>query len=454
MTDAFAFVRTPPHHLEAEQALLGSILLDGEVIIAVSDIVGSDDFYRPAHGKIFSAMIAVAESGEPIDAVTVAAELHQKGWLEEIGGARYLAELQESVPTAAHAVYYAGIVAEKSLLRRLIRTATRIVERAYEEADDVDLILSEAEAQLAALRERRRPKGFTPLRDVLAETYLRLDRLAKRESQLTGLASGYADLDRLTSGFQKSDFIVVAARPSVGKTAFALNIAQNIAVRGERPVAIFSLEMSKEQLAQRILAAEAMIDGHKLRTGSFAPDDPDWEKLIAAIDLLSRSPIYIDDTPGVTVFEMRTRLRHLLRETGTLGLVVVDYLQLIAGRGRPSDNRQQEISEISRQLKGLAREFDVPLLALSQLSRAVEQRQDKRPMLSDIRESGSIEQDADIVAFLYRDDYYHPDSAEPNVVEVIVAKHRNGPTGKVKLAFLKELNKFVSIAPEYREIEQ
>ncbi|QZA33005.1 replicative DNA helicase [Hydrogenibacillus sp. N12] len=451
MADGMAFIRTPPHQLEAEQALLGAILLDGEAIVAVSDFVRPDDFYRPAHGKIFAAMLAVAESGEPIDAVTVAAELKQRGALEEIGGAAYLAELQAMVPTAAHAAYYAGIVAEKALLRRLIQAATRIVERAYDEADDVETILAEAEKDILALSGERSRQGFVRLRDILTETYVRLDRLARREGTLTGLASGYDDLDRLTSGLQKSDFIVVAARPSVGKTAFALNIAQNVAVRGGAPVAIFSLEMSSEQLAQRMLAAEAMIDGHKLRTGSFSPDDPDWEKLIAAIDVLSRAPIYIDDTPGLTVFAMKSRLRRLMRETGPLGLIVVDYLQLIAGRGRPGESRQQEISEISRQLKGLAREFEVPLLALSQLSRAVEQRQDKRPMLSDIRESGSIEQDADVVAFLYRDDYYHPDTDEPNVVEVIVAKHRNGPTGKVRLAFLKEYNKFVNLAPAYRD---
>ncbi|PTQ55399.1 MAG: Replicative DNA helicase [Candidatus Carbobacillus altaicus] len=443
------FERTPPHSLEAEQAVLGSILLDGEKILAVSEIIGPEDFYRGAHGRIYQTMLNIAEAGEPIDLITVSAALHAERALEDIGGAQYLTALLESVPTAANATYYAGIVAEKSLLRQLIRQATNIIESAYMAADEANHILVEAERRIGQLAIRHTQKDFIPIADVLRDLYLEIERSAKQEAPPPGLTSGFHDLDGLLGGFKKNDLIIIAARPSVGKTAFALNIAQNIAIRHGQPVAMFSLEMSVEQLAWRMLAAEATLSTQTLRKGQLA--EKDWEKLVFALTALGEAPIYIDDTPGITTMDMRARLKRLMREVGPLGLVVIDYLQLITGRLRGGENRQQEISDISRQLKSLARELEVPVIALSQLSRAVESRQDKRPMLSDLRDSGSIEQDADIVAFLYRDDYYNPETDEKNIVEIIVAKHRNGPTGRIKLAFLKEFNKFVNIARPYQE---
>lgn len=443
------FERTPPHSIEAEQAVLGSILLDGDKLLAVSEVIGPEDFYRTAHGRIYQTMLNIAEAGEPIDVITLSSALREERALEDVGGAQYLTALLESVPTAANAVYYAEIVAEKSLLRQLIRQATSIIESAYMEAEEANRILGEAERRIGQLALRHTQKDFIPIADVLRDIYQEIERSSKQEAPSAGLASGFHDLDSLLGGFKKSDFIIVAARPSVGKTAFALNIAQNIAIRHRRPVAMFSLEMSVEQLVWRMLAAESTLSTQVLQKGKLY--DQDWEKLVFALAALGEAPIYIDDSPGVTTMDMRARLKRLMRDVGPLGLVVIDYLQLITGRGRGGENRQQEISDISRQLKGLARELDVPLIALSQLSRAVESRQDKRPMLSDLRDSGSIEQDADIVAFLYRDDYYNPESDEKNIVEIIVSKHRNGPTGKIKLAFLKEFNKFVNIARPYQE---
>lgn len=441
--------RTPPHHMEAEQAVLGSIFLEPESLITASEYLTSSDFYFTAHQKIYAAMIALGEEGEPVDIVSVTSRLKDQGVLDEVGGVEYLTDLSISVPTAANIAFYAKVVAEKALLRKLIRVASEIAAQAYASVDPVETILADAEKAILDLSQKRTQTGFVKISDILMETYTHLERISQKSGEVTGVATGYHDLDRLTSGFQNSDFIVVAARPSVGKTAFALNVAQNVAVRSRRPVAIFSLEMSASQLAMRMLAAEANIDAGKLRTGKLTEEE--WEKLIMGMGTLADAPIYIDDTPGITVMEIRSRLRRLAAELGDLGMVMIDYLQLITGRSRGGDNRQQEISEISRHLKGTARELNVPVVALSQLSRAVEQRQDKHPMLSDIRESGSIEQDADIVAFLYRDDYYNPDTEEKNIVEVIVAKQRNGPTGKVKLAFLKEFNKFVNIARPYQE---
>lgn len=441
--------RMPPHNIEAEQAVLGAVFLEKEALITAMEIVRPEDFYRTAHQRIFQCMIDLLERGEPIDLVTVTAELQNRKWLEEVGGVSYLTDLANAVPTAANVEYYARIVEEKALLRRLIRVATQIASTGYGETEDVGEILSQAERNILEISQRRSRGQFVSIKDVLLETYEKIEFLATHRGEVTGVASGYPDLDRMTSGFQPSDLIIVAARPSVGKTAFALNIAQNVGIRGET-VAIFSLEMSAQQLVTRMLCAEGNLEAHKLRTGYL--EEEDWERLTMAISTLSKAPIFIDDTPGITVTEIRSKLRRLKAERG-LSLVVIDYLQLIQGRSRYVENRQQEISEISRSLKGIARELHVPVIALSQLSRAVEQRQDKRPILSDIRESGSIEQDADIVAFLYRDDYYDPETDRKNIVEVIIAKQRNGPTGKVELVFLKEYNKFVSLDRRYAQDE-
>jgi len=441
--------RMPPHNIEAEQAVLGAVFLEKEALITAMEIVRPEDFYRTAHQRIFQCMIDLLERGEPIDLVTVTAELQNRKWLEEVGGVSYLTDLANAVPTAANVEYYARIVEEKALLRRLIRVATQIASTGYGETEDVGEILSQAERNILEISQRRSRGQFVSIKDVLLETYEKIEFLATHRGEVTGVASGYPDLDRMTSGFQPSDLIIVAARPSVGKTAFALNIAQNVGIRGET-VAIFSLEMSAQQLVTRMLCAEGNLEAHKLRTGYL--EEEDWERLTMAISTLAKAPIFIDDTPGITVTEIRSKLRRLKAERG-LSLVVIDYLQLIQGRSRYAENRQQEISEISRSLKGIARELHVPVIALSQLSRAVEQRQDKRPILSDIRESGSIEQDADIVAFLYRDDYYDPETDRKNIVEVIIAKQRNGPTGKVELVFLKEYNKFVSLDRRYAQDE-
>jgi replicative DNA helicase len=440
--------RVPPQNNEAEQSVLGAVFLSKEALITAIEILRPEDFYKTAHQRIFKTMLDLYEKGEPVDLVTVTAELQDHKLLEEVGGVTYLTEIASSVPTAANIEYYARIVEEKSLLRRLIQTATKIANDGYTREDDVSEIIADAEKYILEIAQNRNSGGFTPIRDVLLETYERIEFLSQRRGDVTGIPSGYPDLDKMTSGFQRSDLIILAARPSVGKTAFALNVAQNVAARAGETVAIFSLEMAASQLVQRMICAEGNLDASKMRTGWLEEDD--WQKLTMAIGTLAKAPIYIDDTPGITVQDIRAKCRRLQAEKG-LGLILIDYLQLIQGRGR-GENRQQEVSEISRTLKGIARELNVPVIALSQLSRSVEQRQDKRPMMSDIRESGSIEQDADIVAFLYRDDYYDKETENKNVIEVIIAKQRNGPTGTVELAFLKEYNKFVSLDHRYRNM--
>lgn len=435
------FDRVPPQNIEAEQAVLGAILLENEALMTAMERAKPEDFYKQTHQKIFLAMIELAEENEPIDLVTVTSKLNDKQELEQVGGVRYLTELANAVPTAANIEYYAGIVEEKALLRRLIRTATEIVSNGYGAADDVSQLLNDAEQRIMEISNRRLDSGFVAVKDVLMEVFERVEFLHNHKGAETGIASGFTDLDQMTSGFQRSDLIIVAARPSVGKTAFALNIAQNVGIRTDETVAIFSLEMGAAQLVQRMLCAESNVDASRLRTGQLEPED--WEKLTMAIGTLSEANIFIDDSPSLTVMEIRSKCRRLKREHG-LGMVVIDYLQLIHGRGN-SDNRQQEVSEISRTLKAIARELDVPVIALSQLSRGVEQRQDKRPMMSDLRESGSIEQDADIVAFLYRDDYYDQESEKKNIIEIIISKQRNGPVGTVELVFLKNYNKFVNL---------
>lgn len=434
--------RVPPHNHEAEQSVIGAIFLDPQALITASEILIPEDFYRIAHQKIFQTMLDLSDQGKAIDVVTVTEELSVKKELEDVGGLSYLTELANAVPTAANVSYYAKIVEEKSILRRLIRTATKIVEDSFTREDEVEELLSEAEKRVMEVANRKNAGDFKHVKDVLVQTYDNIEQLQNRKGDVTGIPTGFTDLDRMTAGFQRNDLIIVAARPSVGKTAFALNIAQNVAIKARENVAIFSLEMGAEQLVMRMLCAEGNIDAQVLRTGALTAED--WSKLTIAMGTLSNSGIYIDDTPGLRVNEIRAKCRRLAQEKG-LGMILIDYLQLIQGSGRRGENRQQEVSEISRSLKALARELKVPVIALSQLSRGVEQRQDKRPMMSDIRESGSIEQDADIVAFLYRDDYYDKETDNKNMIEIIIAKQRNGPTGTVTLAFKKEFNKFLNI---------
>lgn len=440
--------RVPPQNIEAEQAVLGAMLIDKEAITKATEVLSADDFYREAHRVIFSAMLELYNKNEAVDMVTVTEILKRDNKLEDIGGIAYITSLANVVLTAANVKYHADIVAEKSVLRQLVRVSTEIAAMGYEANEDVGTLLDTAESRILEISNRKKKTDFTAINDVLMDSVQSIESLLQNKGGLTGLPAGFADLDKLTSGLHPSDFIILAARPSMGKTALALNIVQNVALRahkvigGEpRSVAFFSLEMSKEQLVNRMLCAEAGIDSQRLRVGEM--HDEDWTHLWDACDTMSRAKIYIDDTAGITAMDMRSRARRLKAEHG-LDLIVVDYLQLMQGSGKRnnSGDRQQEVSEISRSLKALARELDVPVLALSQLSRSVESRQVKRPMLSDLRESGSLEQDADIVAFLYREDYYNPDT-ENKHTELIIAKHRNGPVDTVNLFFQKQFTKFV-----------
>ena len=442
--------RIPPHSIEAEQSVLGSIFLDPETVVNVLEYLETSDFYRKNHQIIFDAILQLNNRNEAIDVVTIANELDTKNQLENAGGMEYLAELAVAVPTSANVEYYAKIVEEKSILRNLIRSATEIVRKGYEEGDELAVMLDSAEQNILQVSERRNRSGFIRISDVVSASLQNIESLAQQSDDVTGVPTGYIALDKMTAGLQKEELIILAARPAVGKTAFALNIAQNVATKADQVVAIFSLEMGAESLVNRMLCAEGNIDAGHLRTGQLSEDE--WSNLIMAMGTLGQSKIFIDDTPGIRIAEIRAKSRRLLQEQGKLGLIVIDYLQLIEGNNR--ENRQQEVSDISRQLKKLAKELKVPVIALSQLSRGVEQRQDKRPVLSDIRESGSIEQDADIVAFLYRDDYYEReggeeperDEQENNVVEVIIEKNRSGARGTVKLLFKKEFNKFSSMS--------
>lgn len=446
----------PPQNIEAEQAVLGAIFLNTDALADAMEYVEADDFYRRAHQILFQAMVDLNNDGEAIDVLTVQNYLTTNNQLDDVGGVAYIAELATSVPTAANTGYYAKIVEEKSMLRRLISTATNIITQANNGDDDVPSLLDSAERQIMDVSERRNRSGFREIKDVLNETLSDIDRLSQQSEDITGLPTGYREFDKMTAGLQPDNLIILAARPAVGKTAFALNIAQNVATSTDTSVAIFSLEMSAESLVNRMLCAEGSINANHLRTGQL--DEGEWQNLIVAMGALSNTSIFIDDTPGIKMAEIRAKCRRLAKEKGNLGLVVIDYLQLIEGSNKES--RQQEVSEISRQLKKLAKELSVPILALSQLSRGVEQRQDKRPVLSDIRESGSIEQDADIVAFLYRDDYYErgeskseedgddQDSLNQDVgeVELIIEKNRAGARGTVKLLFIKSYNKFSNIS--------
>ena len=440
--------RVPPQSIEAEQSVLGAMLIDKEAIAKVTEVLNADDFYREAHRVIFTAMLELYNKNEAVDLITVTDILRRDNKLEDIGGIAYITSLANIVLTAANVKYHADIVAEKSVLRQLVKVSTEIAAMGYEANDEVGVLLDTAESRILEISNRKKKADFTPISAVLMDSVQSIEKLLNNKGGLTGIPTGFNDLDKLTSGLHPSDFIILAARPSMGKTALALNIVQNVALRAHkrvggdpRSVAFFSLEMSKEQLVNRMLCAEASIDSQRLRIGEMS--DKDWDALWAACDTMSKAKIYIDDTAGITVMDMRSRARRLKAEYG-LDLIVVDYLQLMQGSGKrnTSGDRQQEVSEISRSLKALARELDVPVLALSQLSRGVEARQVKRPMLSDLRESGSLEQDADIVAFLYREDYYNPET-ENKHTELIIAKHRNGPVDTVNLFFHKQFTKFV-----------
>lgn len=446
----------PPQNIEAEQAVLGAVFLSPDALADAMEFVEAKDFYRRAHQLLFQAMIDLNDDGEAIDVLTVNNRLEMNNQLDDVGGVAYIAELASSVPTAANVGYYAKLVAEKAVLRRVIAAATNIITQAKEQDEPVADLLESAERQIMEVAENRTQSGFKEISKVLTDSLDEIDKLSQQDEDITGLATGYKDFDHMTAGLQPDNLIILAARPAVGKTAFALNIAQNIGTSTDKTIALFSLEMSAESLVNRMLCAEGSISANHLRTGQL--DEQEWANLIVAVGALSKTSIYIDDTPGIKMSEIRAKSRRLAKEKGDLGLIVIDYLQLIEGSNKES--RQQEVSEISRQLKKLSKELSVPIIALSQLSRGVEQRQDKRPVLSDIRESGSIEQDADIVAFLYRDDYYEradgddddtdndgqQENQDVGEVELIIEKNRAGARGTVKLLFIKSYNKFANIA--------
>ena len=436
--------RVPPQNIEAEQAVLGAMMIDKEAISKATEILRENDFYRQDHRAVYQVIVDLFSKNQAVDMVTVTESLKREGKLDDVGGIQFITYLANAVPTAANISYHAKIVEEKSLLRQLISVSTQIAGSGYEGSEDVNTLLDNAERMILAVSERKISRDFSPIKEVVMSAVDRIDELYNKKGGITGLATGFIDFDHLTSGLQPSDLILIAARQSMGKTAHVLNMAQNVAIREKKAVAFFSLEMSKEQLVQRMLCSEASIDSSRLRIGEL--EDNDWEKLIWAADGLSQADIFIDDTPGITVMEMRAKARRLKVEHN-LQLIVIDYLQLMQGSGKKnSENRQQELSDISRSLKALARELNVPVIALSQLSRSVESRQVKRPMLSDLRESGALEQDADLVAFLYREDYYDKETENKNITELIIAKHRNGPVDTVKLFFHKQFTRFANLA--------
>ncbi len=435
-------LKLPPQNQEAEQSILGSMLIDNESIHRVVEVLSADDFYREGHRRIFNAVIALYQRNEPSDLVTVTTELKTAGALDEVGGASYLASLVDRVPTSANVGSYARIVREKAVLRQLIEGATEIAERGYREDGSVDEFVDTAEKIIFEVAQRKIRQGFASVKEIVKDSFKAIEQLYERKELITGVPTGYRELDRITCGLQRSDLIIVAGRPSMGKTAFALNIVEHASVEAGVVSAVFSLEMSKEQLVQRMLCSRAEVDASKLRGGFLS--EGDWPRLTRAAGLLSEAPIFIDDSPALNVLEVRAKARRLQREHD-LGLIVVDYLQLMRGVGR-IESREREISEISRSLKALAKELHVPVVALSQLNRGVEARQDKRPQLSDLRESGAIEQDADVIAFIYRDEMYNRESPDAGKAEVIIGKQRNGPTGKVTLAFRSNLTRFDDLA--------
>ncbi len=433
--------KVPPHDIEAEQAVIGSMLTDQEAVYAAIEKLKPEDFYREDNKQIYTAILNIYNKAEPIDIITLKAELSSMGKLDAVGGLEYIVELPEKVPTTANVDRYIKIVEEKSLLRNLIRAANEILSSGYAQEDEVENIVDHAEKKIFDVMQKKSQKGYTTIKDVLVESFTKLEELYNQKEHITGVPTGFAELDKKTAGLHGSELILIAARPAMGKSAFALNIGSYAATRANVPVAIFSLEMSKEQVGNRILCSEALVDSNNVRTGEL--NDEELGKLAETSGELSQAPIYIDDTPGISVMEIRAKCRKLKLEKN-IGLVIIDYLQLIQGSGKTS-SREQEIAEISRSLKILAKEIEVPVIALSQLSRAVEARPDHRPMLSDLRESGSIEQDADIVMFLYRDDYYNEDSEKKNIAEVIIAKQRAGSTGTVELAWLGKYTKFANL---------
>ncbi|NLK38151.1 MAG: replicative DNA helicase [Epulopiscium sp.] len=435
----------PPHDEAAEQAVLSCMFLDREAAGVALEMLRGEDFYRPDYKAVFNAAEELYSAGKPIDVITMKNKLEEKQLFDQLGGIKFLAAISTASGSSVHVKHYAKIIEEKSLLRRLIRVAGEISQASYEAKEDVSSIMDKAEKGIFQVIQNRHSEGFSYIRDIAVDSFEKIEEIYRSKGKITGVATGFIDFDAKTAGLQKSDLILLAARPSMGKTAFALNIVQNAAIRGNVPTAIFSLEMSKEQLVNRMLCSEAMMDAQKLRTGAL--EDSDWPILIQAMGPLSQAPIYIDDTPGISPMEIRSKCRKLKMEKG-LGLIVIDYLQLMSGNGK-NDSRQQEISEISRSLKAIAREMEAPVIALSQLSRACEQRADHRPMLSDLRESGAIEQDADVVAFLYRDEYYFPDTEKKNQAELIIAKQRNGPTGTVDLAWMGQYTKFGNLLRNY-----
>jgi replicative DNA helicase len=447
MPDVAAPERTLPHNLDAEKSVLGAILIHNEAFNHAAELIDSGDFFRDAHRRIFDKMVVLSERGDAIDFITLKEELSRAGELDEIGGPAYIASLADGVPRSANVEYYARIVKEKATLRNLIHSANKILIEAYEGEQEPDLLLDEAERAIFAIAEDRIRAGFVPLRDLVQDSFATIEKLQQHKGLVTGVPSGFVDLDEMTSGLQPSDLVLVAARPSMGKTSFVLNIAQHVGTSTDMTVGFFSLEMSKDQLFMRMLTSEARIDAHRFRSGYLS--EKDYGRLSQALGTLAEARVYIDDTASIGVLEMRAKARRLQAEHG-LHLLIIDYIQLMTGRGR-FESRQQELATISRSLKGLAKELRVPIVALSQLSRATETRSDHRPQLSDLRESGALEQDADVVMFIFREEQYRTDDGQPNteaegVAEIIVGKQRNGPTGSVKLAFVKEHTRFENLA--------
>ena len=434
--------RVLPHSMEAEQSVIGSMIMDREAIVVASEMICGEDFYNKSYGVLFDSMVELTDQGQPVDLVTLQNRLKEKDVPPEISSLEFIRDLITAVPTSANIKYYANIVAEKSVLRRLIRLMEEIANNCYAGKDSVEVIMEETEKKVFDLVQRRNTGDFVPIREVVMNAMDKIEKSSHNSGGVTGIATGFIDLDYRTAGMQPSDLVLIAARPSMGKTAFVLNIAQYVAFHSGDCVAIFSLEMSKEQLVNRLFAMESKVDSQHLRTGNLS--DLEWEKLIESAGMIGQSKLIIDDTPGISIAEMRSKCRKFKLEMD-LKMIIIDYLQLMSGSGRGTDSRQQEISDISRSLKALARELSVPVLALSQLSRAVEQRPDHRPMLSDLRESGAIEQDADVVMFIYRDDYYNPDTEKKGIAEINIAKQRNGPIGTIDLVWLPEFTKFANL---------
>ena len=434
--------RVLPHSLEAEQSVIGSMIMDREAIVVASELICGEDFYNKSYGVLFDSMVELNDQGQPVDLVTLQNRLKEKDVPPEISSLEFIRDLITAVPTSANIKYYTNIVAEKAMLRRLIRLMEEIANNCYAGKDSMEVIMEETEKKVFNLVQRRSTGDYVPIREVVMNAMDKIEKASHNSGGVTGIATGFIDLDYRTAGMQPSDLVLIAARPSMGKTAFVLNIAQYVAFHSGECVAIFSLEMSKEQLVNRLFAMESKVDSQHLRTGNLS--DMEWEKLIESAGMIGQCKLIIDDTPAISIADMRSKCRKFKLEMD-LKMIIIDYLQLMSGSGRGTDSRQQEISDISRSLKALARELQVPVLALSQLSRAVEQRPDHRPMLSDLRESGAIEQDADVVMFIYRDDYYNPDTEKKGIAEINIAKQRNGPIGTIDLVWLPEFTKFANL---------